>query len=684
MRRSQIVSDSSQPNRGYRAAAWDAFAPSVIAPALIALSLLALQLGCRRDANPPAEPRLEPAAAASSPLEPEPNKPHLKPDKIAAGQSAAGQSAAGAASQPATSQPAAPLSPISFGIVGAERGLDFRRYEDIRGHCRIFESTGGGVAMIDIDGDGLLDLMFTDGCQLPVPADGGEAPLPVPASTNPLQPATSAETTAAAAASDAQTGGRLFRNLGAMRFADITSQSRIAQTELGQGCAVGDYDGDGFDDLYITTFGNNQLWRNNGDGTFSDVTERAGVNVSSWSTSCAFADVNLDGHLDLYVANYLADSLDNPLLCPAGDSPSGYTQCPPSKYAGVDDVLLINDGQGGFLDQSEAAGLRGLENKALGVVIANFDKRGLPEIFVANDGQANGLLVAAERPADETTATNFTPRYSDRGLTSGVALSRSGYAQASMGVAHGDIDGDGYSDLILTHFYSDSNTVYRNMGDLRFDDVTRRSGLAGPSRQVLGWGTVLEDFDGDGRVDLFVSNGHVEDRHWLKHPEPFAMPAQLFINKGKGHFQDISDGSGEFFQNFWKGRGVAAGDLDGDGRMDLAISHLLEPAVVLWNQTELAAGVEQSTICRFVGRSSNRSGIGVRVELLDKNGISMSTREIVGGGSFLSASAQQLVIASDQAITEIRIHWPGGAPEQRPFIGDGKALFVEQRGDLSR
>jgi hypothetical protein len=654
MRKSQIVSDRSQPSRNYRAAALAA-----IAPTLIALSLLSLQLGCRRDANQPAEPNPEPAAVATALLEPEQKTPPLEPDEIASRETTSGKTTPGPASQPA-----APPSPISFAIVGAERGLDFRRYEDIRGHCRIFESTGGGVAMIDIDGDGLLDLMFTDGCRLPLPAGADAAPLPAPATP----------------ASDWQTGGKLFRNLGAMRFAEITAQSGIEQTGLGQGCTVGDYDGDGFDDLYITSFGDNQLWRNNGDGTFSDVTERAGANVSSWSTSCAFADVNLDGHLDLYVANYLVDSLENPLLCPASDSPSGYTQCPPSKYTGVDDVLLINDGQGGFLDQSEAAGLRGLENKALGVVIANFDNRGLPEIFVANDGQANGLLVATEQPAD---ATNFTLRYNDQGLTSGVALSRSGYAQASMGVAHGDIDGDGFSDLILTHFYSDSNTVYRNLGDLRFDDVTRRSGLAGPSRQVLGWGTVLEDFDGDGQLDLFVSNGHVEDRHWLKHPEPFAMPAQLFINKGKGRLQDISHGAGEFFQNFWKGRGVAAGDLDGDGRIDLAISHLLEPAVVLWNQTELAAGVERGTVCRFVGLDSNRSGIGVRVELLDKNGISVSTREIIGGGSFLSASAQQLIIRAGTAIAGLRIHWPGGESEEHPLPSDGTALFLEQRGHFA-
>ncbi|XZE54146.1 FG-GAP repeat domain-containing protein [Planctomycetaceae bacterium SH139] len=657
MRKSQIVSDSSQPSRNYRAAALD-----LIASTLIALSLLSLQLGCRRDANRPAEPNPEPAAAASAPLEPEQKTPPLSLGQTASGQTASGETTSGPASQPA-----APPSPISFAIVGAERGLDFRRYEDIRGHCRIFESTGGGVAMIDIDSDGLLDLMFTDGCRLPVPAGAGEAPLAAPATP----------------ASDRQTGGKLFRNLGAMRFAEITSQSCIQQTGLGQGCAVGDIDGDGFDDLYITSFGDNQLWRNNGDGTFSDVTERAGANVSSWSTSCAFADVNLDGHLDLYVANYLVDSLENPLLCPASDSPSGYTQCPPSKYAGVDDVLLLNDGQGGFLDQSEAAGLRGQENKALGVVIANFDNHGLPEIFVANDGQANGLLVATAQPKNATTATNFTLRYDDQGLTSGVALSRSGYAQASMGVAHGDIDGDGFSDLILTHFYSDSNTVYRNMGDLRFDDVTRRSGLAGPSRQVLGWGTVLEDFDGDGQLDLFVSNGHVEDRHWLKHPEPFAMPAQLFINRGKGRLQDISHGAGEFFQNFWKGRGVAAGDLDGDGRIDLAISHLLEPAVVLWNQTELAAGVERGTVCRFVGLDSNRSGIGVRVELFDKNGISVSTREIIGGGSFLSASAQQLIIRPSTEIAKLRIHWPGGESEEHPLPRDGTALFLEQRGHFA-
>jgi len=573
-----------------------------------------------------------------------------------------GEDAAGDSGDPSRLDAVVPR----FEVVAADRGLDFRRYEDIRGQRRIFESTGGGVAMLDIDLDGRLDLMFPDACVVPA-SDAAENAPDVP-----------------------RRGGRVFRNRGEMRFSDVTVACGVIQTGYGQGCAVGDYDADGFDDLYVTALGENTLWRNNGDGTFSDVTDSWGVGVPAWSTGCAFADVNTDGHLDLVVINYLRDSPDDPLLCPNPAAPSGYVQCPPSKYEGVDDVLLINDGQGGFVDRSREVGWSDRGGRGLGVVVAQFNDGGLPEIYVANDGQANFLWVAHEGEdragAEDREGAGQGGRgtsgqlvYRDRGLVSGAALSRSGFAQASMGIAAGDIDGDGRLDLILTHFYGDSNTVYRNRGGLRFADATRTSGLSGPSRQVLGWGAVLEDFSGDGRPDLFVANGHVEDRGWQEHPEPFAMPPQLFLNGGAGRFVDVSDRAGNYFDSAWKGRGVAAGDLDDDGRVDLAVANLLEPAVVLHNRTaEAASGCR----CRFIGRDSNRGGIGVRVELLDESGAAVARRQLVGGGSYLSASAGELVLGAGRKPVSIRIEWPSGRLETHRWEASHEQVFTEKRGDI--
>lgn len=316
--------------------------------------------------------------------------------------------------RPPQAEPAPSGRLPSFRMVAAESGFDFERYDDIGQLRRIFESTGGGAGLLDFDRDGWLDILMTNGTALPRKDDDQDAP------------------------------SALFRNRGDMQFANVTSPSGLIQRGYGQGCAVGDFDGDGFDDLYILAFGPNALWRNNGDGTFTDITERTGTQVPKWSSSGAFADVNGDGHLDLYVVNYLDESIDSPQLCPRSDSPGGYEQCPPAKYAGVDDVLFLSDGQGGFIDATATAGISGLQGKGLGVVVSDLSGNGRPEIYVANDGQANFLFVSATVEADVAANGQAGPsgsgnlRLDERALSSGVALSGSGHAQASMGVAVGD------------------------------------------------------------------------------------------------------------------------------------------------------------------------------------------------------------------------------------------------------
>ena len=543
---------------------------------------------------------------------------------------------------PADPAPAvpAPDNPLTFKQLDAASGIVFKREDDIGGQRRIFESTGGGVGVFDYDNDGWLDLVFTGGCKLPL------APGPQMATCG------------------------LFRNLGKEQFSSSAAESRLLQAGYCQGVAIGDFDNDGFDDAYITAFGQNSLWHNCGDGTFEDRTPVAGVAMASWSTSCAFADVNADGNLDLYVVNYLEESAESPTQCVNPRAPDGFEQCPPSKFQGVDDALFLGDGAGGFRDVTIASGLAGLKGKGLGLVIGDLDGVLGPEIYIANDGEANFLF--SVQVSDDSGVV-----LQDRGLLAGVALTRSGYAQASMGVAAGDYDGNGTIDLLATSFYGDSDTLYKNNSGFNFEDVTRSTGLAGPSRSALGWGTAFVDLDNNGRLDLVVANGHVEDRGWNGQNEPYQMLPQVFRNEGGGKFTDVSRYAGGYFNTKWLGRGLASGDFDRDGRIDLAISHQLAPSAVLINQTT----VSQSMACvRLVGTTSNRNAIGAKLEILDKQGNVAILREITAGTSFQSSSSQEFCLPRLSDLYKIvRITWPSGRIQAFDFPQVSSTTVVEER-----
>ncbi|MBW3540941.1 MAG: CRTAC1 family protein [Planctomycetes bacterium] len=553
-------------------------------------------------------------------------------------------------------QPGPPRKPSgvvpSFRMVGREGGLDFERYDDMQGQRRILEVNGGGVALFDFDGDALLDVFFTNGCRLPLKLG------------------------------DRQHRGALFQNLGGMRFRNVIDESLLVQFGYTHGCAVGDYDSDGFADLYVTALGRNTFWRNNGDGTFADVTDETATAVPQWSSSAAFADVNGDGHVDLYVVNYLDESDESPTLCPNAASPDGYEGCSPAIFDGVDDALLLSDGAGRFVDVTAAAGIAGLKGKGLGVVICDFDLNGSPEIYVANDGQANFLFVqrAAPSPPVATGGLPVVPQFEERALTAGVALSESGYAQASMGIAAGDYDASGTTDLFLTHFFNDSNTLYANRGGLVFEDATRASRLGATSRRSLGFGTEFLDADNNGWLDLFVANGHVDERTWMEHGEPYRMRPQMYRNEHDGTFVEVSNWSGDYFEQEWLGRGLAVGDLDRDGRLDVAVNHQLAPSLALRNET---GGGGRSLTLRLVGTQSNRNGYGARVELLESE--PPLVRELCGGGSFQAASAAEVHLGlGDRAHATIRIRWPSGAVESRAGLAAGAWTIIEGQAAPSR
>ena len=535
----------------------------------------------------------------------------------------------------------------AFRMVGVESGFDFSRNDDIQGHRRIIEANGGGAAMFDFDGDGRLDVFMTNGCRLPLRLDGRDTP------------------------------SELFHNLGNMQFERVTSASGLMQFRYATGCAVGDYDADGFDDLYIAAFGPGGLWRNNGDGTFDDVTSETGTAVPKWSTSVAFADVDGDGSLDLYVANYLAESDSSPKLCPNPASPDGYEQCPPAMFDGVDDVLFLSNGAGQFVDVTAAAGIAGTAGKGLGVVICDFNGDGRPEIFVANDGEANFLFVQAVETAAASGAAPMAVggnlNFRDEAPLSGVALDASGHAQANMGIAAGDFDANGTIDLFVTTFFGDKNTLYANRGKLLFEDVTRPSRLGATTRNKLGFGTAFLDVDNDGWLDLFTANGHIDDRTWMPHGEPYRMRPQLFRNERDGSFVEVSEWSGDYFHKEWLGRGVAVGDLDRDGKVDAVVSHQLDRSIAIHNETPTD---HQSLVLRFVGTTSNRSGYGVRVEVVDAE--PRVFRELTGGGSFQSGSAAELHIGLGiKGHATLKIQWPSGIIDLHRELQPGTWLLIE-------
>jgi tetratricopeptide (TPR) repeat protein len=476
------------------------------------------------------------------------------------------------------------------------------------------EFAGGGIALIDYDGDGWLDVYLVQGGRFP----------PDPAQPPP--------------------GDRLFRNHRDGTFRDATGASGIGgMTQgYGQGVAVGDYDNDGHADLFLTRWRSYALYHNRGDGRFEDVTRGAGLSGDrDWPTSAAFADIDNDGDLDLYVCHYVAWDADNPRLCytfPPNQVPTG---CNPREVDPRPDHIFRND-QGHFTDVTLAAGALEHEGRGLAVVAADFDDDGRIDFFVANDQSANYLY---------QNRGGF--RFEETAQVAGVAANAAGGYQAGMGVACGDLNGDGRLDLAVTNFYGESTTFFRNLGHGAFADQTNHVGLAGPTRHLLGFGIAFLDVDNDGRLDLLTANGHVND---YRPSIPYTMPIQLMRGGADGRLRDVSERAGPLFGLRHLGRGLATGDLDNDGRADALVVVQNEPLVFLHNQTRPGHFVTLG----LQGTVSNRDGVGARVVVIAGPGRRTARR--IGGGSYLSSGDPRLHLGLGDVrrIESVEVHWPSG------------------------
>lgn len=529
---------------------------------------------------------------------------------------------------------------VWFREAATEAGLAFDHFADASQEYRLPEIMGSGVALIDFDVDGDLDVYFLQGASL------SDSSAPEDSQSPPR----------------AGLGCRLFENRlnpsGELVFEDATARSGLAFDGFAMGAAVGDYDADGHPDLYVTALGPNALFRNRGDGTFVRV---EGPQDRRWTASASFVDYDLDGDLDLFFANYVDFTVRNNKQC---FSPVGARDyCNPTVYNPVPDRLFRNDG-GRFTDVSGAAGLGSAFGNGLGVATADLNGDGLPDLYVANDGTANQLWI-----------NRGDGRFDNTAMLSGAAVNADGRAEAGMGVVAADFDSDGDDDLFLTHNTLETNTLYLNNGRGLFLDVTNRFGLGGVSMPFTGFGLAWADFDHDGRLDVFVANGAVTVMETLRNqPYPFLQENQFFRGAPNG-FEVLDAASAWGDLSPLVGRGTAAGDIDMDGDLDLVVSNNNGPARLYLNQTEGNRWLR----VKLEADGNNPKGIGARIGLRFRDG-SSAWRRLHRDGSYLSSNepVAHFGLGESTALDAVEVHWPAGARETFPAPTPGTTETLKQ------
>ena len=512
-------------------------------------------------------------------------------------------------------QAAAQIPAIRMVDVTEEAGIDWVHTNGVTPEKYLIETMGGGGAVLDYDRDGWLDIFLVDsGCHANSP-------------------------------DCAATGSRLYRQASAGRFEDVTSAAGLLAQGYGMGVAVGDINNDGFPDIYITRYGPNVLYLNNGDGTFRDITDKSGTGDPDWSVSAAFFDYNRDGLPDLFVGDYLTWDYELKKLC-GEDRPGRRSYCHPNQFALIGSRLYRNEGEGVFTDVSESSGIGAAKGKALGVVAFDVDSDGWPDLHVANDTEPNFLF---HNQGDGT--------FEEIALLAELAYGISGKPESGMGTDAADFDGDGLSDLTVTNFHNEVNSLLHNNGDLTFIDVTLRAGLGSVALDFSGFGTRFVDYDNDGDLDVFVVNGHVIDNiHLFEEGVEYAERPFFFRNTG-GRFEEIGASLGEVFETPYVGRALVTGDYDNDGDVDFLLVNNGQRPVLLRND----GGNARSWIgFELAGSDSGRDAFGARVRV--RTGDNWQMREIVGGASYAAAHDLRLLfgLGAGETAEEVEIRWPSG------------------------
>lgn len=514
-----------------------------------------------------------------------------------------------------------------FVDVHEQSGFEFRFDSGANGRALMFESTGGGGGWIDFDRDGQFDFYCLQGGN-PTPGPGEES---------------------------LSSRNSLLRNQSG-QFSDTALSAFVADSGYGQGLAVGDFDNDGFQDIYVTNVGPNVLFLNQGDGTFANVTSPASVGDPNWGSSAAWSDLDGDGDLDLFVCNYIA--YDRYAPHPCQDKAGRPAVCHPEDLDASPNAVFRNDGDGGFTPVATDWGLVGQKSKSLGVAIADMNGDDLPDVFVANDTTANFLFI-----------NEGDGQFQEVAGTMGCAISGLGQYQASMGVAFGDFDRNGFPDLYVTHFTDDSNTMYSNLGPAGFYDATRQTGLHVQTLEYLGFGAVMCDFNADGNEDLIIANGHIDD--WRDRGELLEMPCQLFSFGGQ---QWIESGikSGEYFGSAHVGRSVSKADYDLDGDLDIAILNQGAAAALLRNERLDGHWLK----VRLIGRDRNRDGTGAIVTVQQNE--TKLVQHLAGGTSYCSAHEPVLFfgLASSEVDCSISVRWSSGQTQHLDGVCVDESLTI--------
>lgn len=531
---------------------------------------------------------------------------------------------------------AQPPKSVLFEDVTASAGIVFRHRNSATPEKYLVETMGSGGAFLDYDADGYPDVLLLNGG--PVPGSKGS-----PAFEN-----------------------ALYRNQHDGTFRDVTRSAGIAPNQLfAQGVAVADYDRNGYDDIFITNFsGRNTLYRNNGDGTFTDVTERAGVaGDGRWSASAAFLDFDNDGNLDLFVTRYLDHNFANNRVCGPWLERGIRAYCSPKVYDGLSNILYRNRGDGTFADVSVSAGIAKFKGKSLGVVAGDVDLDGWVDLYVANDSEGNFLF-----------RNRGNKRFEEVGLARGVAFDENGVAQAGMGTALGDFDGDGLPDLIVTNLNFEYMALYRNAGSF-FVDVSSQYNVQHTSRPFVGFGVGFLDFDNDADLDIFAVNGHIIDNtDRIQEGTSYAQRKLLFENVG-GRFEEVAARHGEPLSRPQVSRGLALGDYDNDGDVDLLVTNCGQAPMLLRND---GGGSGNWLDVSLKGVKSNANGIGARLEL--SAGQLKTRTQVVGGGSYYSASSYRVHfgLGNTGRVDKLTIKWPSGTTDVLQSVPAGQAIVVQE------